>query len=131
MSIKTTLKSSIKTKHPGIREEAYKTIVRPQVEYASSVWSPYTKKDIHKVEMVQRRATRWILSSYSPYQSVMELQQQLNLKTLEQRRVDAKVIMMFKIIKDLVAIPVLPYFEQPMRSTRHSHPFCHSASAIY
>ena len=52
----------------------------------------------------------------------MELQQQLNLRTLEQRRVDAKVIMMFKIIHGLVAIPVPPYFEQPMRSTRHSHP---------
>ena len=111
------LKRNIKTKHPGIREAAYKTTVRPQVEYASSVWSPYTKKDIHKVEMVQRRATRWILSSYSPYQSVTELQQQLNLRTLEQRRVDAKVIMMFKIIHGLVAIPVPPYFEQPMRST--------------
>ena len=60
------LKRNIKSKHPGIREAAYKTTVRPQVEYASSVWSPYTKKDIHKVEMVQRRATRWILSSYSP-----------------------------------------------------------------
>ena len=72
--------------------------------------------------MVQRRATRWILSSYSPYQSVTELQQQLNLRTLEQRRVEAKVIMMFKIIHGLVAIPVPPYFEQPMRSTRHSHP---------
>ena len=26
------------------------------------------------VEMVQRTATRWILSSFSPYQNVMELQ---------------------------------------------------------
>ena len=129
------LKRNIKTKHPGIREAAYKTTVRPQVEYASSVWSPYTKKDIHKVEMVQRRATRWILSSYSPYQSVTELQQQLNLRTLEQRRVDAKVIMMFKIIHGLVAIPVPPYFEQPMRSTRHSHPLAlrqiHTTSNYY
>ena len=99
------LKRNIKTKHPGIREAAYKATVRPQVEYASSVWSPYTKKDIYKVEMVQRRATRWILSSYSPYQSVTELQQQLNLRSLEQRRVDAKVIMLYKIIHGLVAIP--------------------------
>ena len=71
--------------------------------------------------MIQRRATRWILSSYSPYQSVTE-QKQLNLRTLEQRRVNAKVITMFKIIHGLVAIPVPPYFEQPIRSTRHSHP---------
>ena len=40
------LKRNIKTKHPGISEAAYKTTVRPQVEYASSVWSSYTKKDI-------------------------------------------------------------------------------------
>ena len=38
------LKRNILTKNPAIREAAYKTIVRPQVEYASSVWSPYTKK---------------------------------------------------------------------------------------
>ena len=72
---------------------------------------------------LQRRATRWILSSYSPNQSVLELQQQLNLRSLEQRRVDAKVIMLYKIIHGLVAIPIPSYFEQPMRSTRHTrHP---------
>ena len=38
------LKRNIKTKHPGIHEAAYKTTVRPQVEYVSSVWSPCTKK---------------------------------------------------------------------------------------
>ena len=43
------LKRNIKTKHPGIREAVHKTTVRPQVEYASPVWSPYTKKDIHKI----------------------------------------------------------------------------------
>ena len=35
---------NIKTKHPGIREAAYKTTVSPKVEYASLVWSPYTNK---------------------------------------------------------------------------------------
>ena len=33
-----------KTTHSGIREAAYKTIVRPQLEYTSTTWSPYTKK---------------------------------------------------------------------------------------
>ena len=83
------LKKNIETKHQGIPEAVYKTTVRSQVEYALSVWSPYTINDIHKVEMVQRRATCLILSSYSPYQSVTELQQQLNPRTLERSRVDA------------------------------------------
>ena len=38
------LKRNIKTKHNGIREAAYKTVVRPQLEYASPIWSPYTKQ---------------------------------------------------------------------------------------
>ena len=71
--------------------------------------------------MVQIRATRWILSSCSPYQSVTELQQQFNMRTLEQRWVDAKAIMLCKIIHGLVAIHIPSYFEQPMRSTRHTH----------
>ena len=38
------LKRNILTKNPAIRQAAYKTIVSPQVEYASTVWSPYTKR---------------------------------------------------------------------------------------
>ena len=93
-------------------------------EYASTVWSPHTKQDIKKIEMVQRRAVRWSLNSYSTYASVTEMQNQLKLRTLEQRRADARVIMLFKIIHGLVvAIPLPSYFEQPSRMTRHSHPF--------
>ena len=36
----------------------YKSLVRPIAEYASSVWSPYLKKDIIEVEKIQRRATK-------------------------------------------------------------------------
>ena len=44
------LKRNILTKNPAIREAADKTIVRPKVEYASSVWSPYTKKILTKLK---------------------------------------------------------------------------------
>ena len=36
------IKRNIKCKHPGVCEAAYKTIVRPQLEYGSTVWSPCT-----------------------------------------------------------------------------------------
>ena len=39
----------------------YKSLVRLQLEYASQVWSPYTKEKITALERVQRRATQVIL----------------------------------------------------------------------
>ena len=34
------LRRNLKTRHPGIMEMAYKTLVKPKVEHASVVWSP-------------------------------------------------------------------------------------------
>ena len=40
---------------------AYKTLCRPLLEYASASWDPYlVVKDIDALEMVQRRAVRFI-----------------------------------------------------------------------
>ena len=39
----------------------YCSLVRSNLEYCSVVWSPYTKRNIDKLERVQRRATKWSL----------------------------------------------------------------------
>ena len=39
-------KRNVGTTNQSVKESAYKTLVRPQVEYASTVWSPYTKQNI-------------------------------------------------------------------------------------
>ena len=38
----------------------YKSIVRPLLEYATCIWSPYLKKDIRRLESVQRKATKFV-----------------------------------------------------------------------
>ena len=116
------LKRNITTKNENVKELAYKSLVRPQVEYASSVWSPYTKTGIHKVEKVQRRAVRWVKQDYSPLTSVTKLQQELGWRTLEHRRYDNRLIMFYKIYHNLVAIDFPSYIQKPTRQTRHMHP---------
>ena len=62
----------------------YKSIVRPSLEYCSTVWHPYFKKDITKIEKVQRRATRQVQSlRHLNYEDRLK---HLNLPSLAYRR---------------------------------------------
>ena len=73
----------------------YKSIVRPHLEYCIQAWRPYLKKDIDKLERVQRRATKLI-----PELRILcyeDRVQQCKLTTLETRRVRGDQIEVFKI----------------------------------
>ena len=84
--------------------------------------APYTKKNIEKIEMIQRRAARWDTNDYSPYSSVSNMLSNLGWLSLENSRYDARLITFYKVVHGLVAITVPSYFEQPKRYTRHMHP---------
>ena len=47
------VKRNVVTKNRDIKTMAYNSLVRPQVENASAVWSPYTKENISKIEKVK------------------------------------------------------------------------------
>ena len=117
------LKRNIRSKNPELREMAYKTLVSPLVVYSSSAWSPYTKTNIARLEMVQRRAAGWTLSEYSPYASVTQSLQSLGWRSLEQSRSDSRLCLFNKIINGLVAIDMPPYVH-PLRTLRNSHTLC-------
>jgi hypothetical protein len=57
------LRRDLKIPSVRIKEQAYQTLVRPLVEYASTVWNPYTKTEINKIEAVQRRAARYVVNN--------------------------------------------------------------------
>ena len=88
------LKRNIKTKHTCIRTAAYTTVVRLKVEYAYSVWSPYTRVSINN----QWRAVRWTIKNYSSYATVTQMQNNLGWRTLMDKRVDARLILFYRIV---------------------------------
>ena len=67
------------------------------------VWSPYLRKNIDKLEGVQRRATKFILRTKDSYETRLE---KSNLLSLEDRRVLTDVTFLFKALKGLVDIDV-------------------------
>ena len=64
----------------------FKSLVRPVLEYAAPVWSPYQKKDIESLEKVQRRTSRLALKQKRGEMSYEVRCRLLNWQTLEKRR---------------------------------------------
>ena len=58
------LKRNVRVPSKTIKAAAYKALVRPHVEYCSTVWDPPTNNLSNKLEMVQRRSARWVCNSY-------------------------------------------------------------------
>ncbi len=77
----------------------FRGLVRPHLEYAQPVWKPYKRGQIHKLEQVQRRATKLVPTLRDrPYP---ERLQRLLLPTLAFRRLRGDMIETFKITHGL------------------------------
>ena len=88
-----------------LKSGANKTLERPQLENASTVWYPHTTTDINKVGAVQRRAAKWATREDRYTSSVTAMLKDLNWRPLDQHRIDSRLLMMYKVTYDLVAIP--------------------------
>ena len=89
-----------------MKAATYTTLVRPSIEYASSVWDPYTRNNIHQLEAIQRRAARFVYNNFYDRESrvVASMISRLQWESLEQRRAKARVTFMYKIVNHLVDV---------------------------
>ena len=61
-------------------------------------YAPHTNVNIQRLEAVQRHAARFCFNNISPYPSVTNMLESLDLQSLQTRSNIAKLIIMYKII---------------------------------
>ena len=77
----------------------YVSLIRPHLEFAVSVWNPYQKKDIDKLEKIQHKATKLVPKIKKKcYEYRLA---EMRLTTLETRRKRGDLIKFYKIINGI------------------------------
>ena len=117
------IRRTIKYKENQLIVPLYKAIVRPHLEYCIQAWRPYRKKDIDKLERIQRRATKMI-----PELRVLSYENRLlqcGLTTLETRRLRGDQIEVFKIVNGYEYVDRNMFFKlkESSRTRRHKAAF--------
>ena len=101
------LKRNLRTPSIQLRdlERAYFGLVQPKLEYAATVWSPYLINDKNTLEKVQRRAARYVNAIYTCDASVTQMLDKLQWESLESRREEFCLIMLYNILKQNIYLP--------------------------
>ncbi|KAI8493253.1 hypothetical protein Bbelb_292570 [Branchiostoma belcheri] len=98
-----------------------------KLEYASTVWGPH--KRLHaqtntledKVEAVQKRAARFVTGDYRPTTSMTDTLSTLGWPSLQERRQQARLVLMYKAVNNMVAIPIHNILTKNTNITRGHH----------
>jgi len=98
---------------------------RSVLEYASPIWDPYLQRDIDSLERIQRKAGRFTTRDFRQRSSVTAMMRSLQWEPLADRRTKARVILMYLILNDEVAIPISPSILQLGRRGRFIQPAHH------
>ena len=89
-----------------VKDAAYKALVRPVLDYGSSVWDPPGVVLQEELESVQKRAARFVTGNYN-YEtgSMTGILGQLKWESLKKRRKDNRLILLYKGLKGKASVP--------------------------
>ena len=106
------------------KNSAYIMIVRPHLQYASTCWNPYTKRNIDKLVAVQRRAARFVLSFYDYHQAADlsgNIQKTLQWDSLQHHRAVADLCMFYELRNNLANIAIPPMLVPSVKHNFHNN----------
>ena len=91
------LKKNLRINSSTVKDSAYKSPVRFKFEYCSTVWDPKSVSSskegdkaahrlVDQLEIVQRRAARWVTGRYHNTSSVIDMLHSLDWRTLNRTK---------------------------------------------
>ena len=103
----------------------YKSRVRPNLDYCMQAWRPHYRKDIDKLEKVQKWAMKMVegLKGYSNSDRLRILAILPGLTTLETRFLRADLIKVFKILRSFENVNPEKFFQVVRDYGRRRHSF--------
>ena len=104
-----------------IKNIAYRSLVRPSLEYCAAVWDPYTVDQIYHLEAVQRSAAHFVKNNYDRRSSVTAMMQELNWPHLATRRKIARICLFQKAYEGHLAVQIQNLLHPVTRFTRNLH----------
>ena len=114
---------SFATKNIWVLKRAYTTYIRPLLEYNTVVWNPHLIKEIRDLESVQRYFLKRICRrSNMPNATYQKRLHWLGLEPLEYRRLTFDLVFVFKIMQNLIDLPINELFilnSTPYQLRRH------------
>jgi hypothetical protein len=93
-SILGRLKRTFKTIDVESCKLLYTSLIRPHLEFAVPVWSPYLEGDINELENLQKRVLKW--PNFKQKMTYKQKVRNIGLITLKDRRLRGDLIQLFK-----------------------------------
>lgn len=93
---------------PDTYKTLYCTYVRPKIEYAATIWSPYYQNNIKTIESVQRKFLRSLaFKQHKPVQNhdYTDILKHNNMVTLEDRRKIQDMVLLLKLLNYNINLP--------------------------
>ena len=118
-----------------LKEQAYLALFHSVLEYTPPVWDPHLKKTENARKGVQHHAARFVSSDYECTSSVTAMLKSLGRESLQDRRWDIMLTLMYKIVHAQVAVTIddLLVKANSRTWTNHMYKFRHilATSAVY